>query len=64
MMQDWADQLDRWERGEKGVVAAPAPNLSGELDMIAEYLKKLSVGGSPLLGGALGRERAVLARGL
>lgn len=64
MMQDWADQLDRWERGEKGIVAAPAPNLSGELDMIAEYLKKLSAGGSPQLGGALGRERAVLARGL
>ncbi|MDR6608994.1 integrase arm-type DNA-binding domain-containing protein [Pseudomonas synxantha] len=64
MMQDWADQLDRWERGEKGIVVAPAPNLSGELDMIAEYLKKLSAGGSPQLGGTLGRERAVLSRGL
>jgi integrase len=64
MMQDWADQLDRWERGEKGVIAAPVSNLSGELDMIAEYLKKLSVGGNPQLGGALGRERAISARRL
>lgn len=64
MMQDWADQLDRWERGEKGIVAAPAPNLSGELDMIAEYLKRLSAGGSPPLGGAMGRERAALSRRL
>lgn len=64
MMQDWADQLDRWERGEKGVVIAPALNPSGELDMIAEYLKKLAAGGSPQLGGALGRERAALSRGI
>ena len=64
MMQDWADQLDQWGRGERGIVAAPAPNLSGELDMIAEYLKKLSAGGSPQLGGVLGREPTALPRRL
>jgi integrase len=44
MMREWADRLDRWERGGKDVAVAPGPNVAGELEKIAEYLKKLSAG--------------------
>lgn len=44
MMQDWADRLDRWERGEPVGTPTSPPLLPDSMEAVEAYLKALVQG--------------------